>query len=166
MTLLSDVLPEYHFAERHSLAVDAPRERIWAVARETTLGELPVVRALFRLRGLPAAAERPLLDLPGFGVLAEEPGRELVIGAVGRPWSVRGGIVTDADFAAFAAPGYAKMAMDLRVEHGRVSSETRVFLTDAESRSKFARYWVVIRPFSALIRRLWLRAVARRAIRP
>ena len=38
--------------------------------------------------------------------------------------------------------------------------ETRVALTDDESRRRFRRYWLVIGPFSSLIRRMALRLLA------
>jgi hypothetical protein len=37
---------------------------------------------------------------------------------------------------------------------------------DAAARRKFGAYWLVICPGSALIRRMWLRAIERRAERP
>ena len=43
-----------------------------------------------------------------------------------------------------------------------LTTETRVFAADPASRRRFARYWSVIYPGSALIRREWLRAVAKR----
>jgi len=45
----------------------------------------------------------------------------------------------------------------------RVTTETRVYATDPASVRKFARYWRVIYPGSALIRRMWLGAIKRRA---
>jgi len=44
-----------------------------------------------------------------------------------------------------------------------LSTETRVFATDAVARRRFAVYWRVIYPGSALIRRMWLRAIRLRA---
>ena len=38
--------------------------------------------------------------------------------------------------------------------------ETRVALTDADSLRRFRRYWVVIGPFSGLIRQMALRLLA------
>ena len=67
------------------------------------------------------------------------------------------------DFLTFAEPGYAKMALSYRLENGLLTTETRVRLTDADAHRSFRRYWLVIRPFSGLIRRAWLRAIARRA---
>ena len=46
------------------------------------------------------------------------------------------------------------------------NAETRVFANSPEARGRFARYWRVIYPGSAIIRRMWLRAVRRRAMNP
>lgn len=67
------------------------------------------------------------------------------------------------DFRVFAEPGYAKMALNFAFDGDTLSTETRVLLTDEASRRAFRRYWLVIRPFSGLIRRLWLRGIDRRA---
>jgi hypothetical protein len=166
-TLLSEVLPEYDFRERHARRVDAPPERVFAAVRELSADDTPVVRVLFRLRGLRGATARPILEQMerfGFEVVAEEPGRELVVAAIGQPWKLRGGSrPRGVDFLTFAEPGYAKMAFSYRLENGVLTTETRVRLTDSDARRSFRRYWVVIRPFSGLIRRAWLRAIARRA---
>jgi hypothetical protein len=44
-----------------------------------------------------------------------------------------------------------------------VTTETRIYATDASAGRRFAPYWRVIYPGSALIRRMWLRAIAHRA---
>ena len=167
MSLLDDVLPEWHFRERHQRHVHAGPERTFAAVRELTLGKTPVAAVLVRLRGM-----RPQRDLPvfdemrrvGFEVEAEELGREVAFAAIGQPWKVRGGQRRcGVDFRTFAEPGFAKMAFNFRLDGSTLSTETRVLLTDERSRRAFRRYWLVIRPFSGLIRRAWLRAIARRA---
>ncbi|HEV8250638.1 MAG TPA: hypothetical protein VGQ15_11755 [Gaiellaceae bacterium] len=168
MTELDRVLPTWHFRERHTTRVDAPAEQMFAAVREVTLAEMGVFRALARLRGIRAPADRPVLEhatKAGWRVLASEPGTELVYGAIGQPWRLRGGDSPAADFAAFDRPGYAKLAINWRLDGATLSTETRVLLTDDASRRAFRRYWLVIRPFSGLIRRVWLRAIARRAAR-
>jgi hypothetical protein len=161
---IADALPVYHHSERHSIRVAAAPERALAAAREVTLAELPLVRILARLRGL-RPGRGPLWE----GLLAAgfQPFRDHTLVLVGRPWSPRYGRRQVDDFVAFAEPGWAKMAMDLRAEPdergSRLVTETRVFLTDRSARRKFAAYWLVIRPFSGLIRRSWLRAAKRRA---
>ena len=163
---LDRVLPEWHFRERHVRQVDAPPERVLAAVRDVTLDEMGVFRVLARLRGIRVPADRPFLELAlaaGWRVLGEVPDRELVLGTIGQPWRWRGGDSPAADFRSFDRPGYAKLAIDWRLEGSVLSTETRVFLTDEPSRRAFRRYWLVIRPFSGLIRRVWLRAIARRA---
>ena len=46
-----------------------------------------------------------------------------------------------------------------------VSTETRVFANSPAARRRFAAYWRVIYPGSAIIRRMWLRAIRQRATR-
>ena len=49
-----------------------------------------------------------------------------------------------------------------RGEQGSVlSTETRVTCGDPASRARFSRYWLVVRPFSGLIRIVMLRAIRR-----
>ncbi len=165
MALLDEVLPAWDFRERHSIRLEAPAERVFAAIREATPAEMPLVRSLFRLRRLPSASDRSLYEQlePSFRTLAEEPGRELVLGAIGQPWRWSRGRSPDADFRRFGGPGYAKMALSFRYEGGTLSTETRVLLTDPASRRAFRRYWLLVRPFSGLIRHGWLRAARRRA---
>jgi hypothetical protein len=165
--LLDDVLPEWHFRERHRRHVSAEPERVFAAVRELTLAETPVAAVLVRLRGMRPERDRPIFDemrRVGFEVEAEEPGRELAFAAIGQPWKVRGGERRrGVDFRTFAEPGFAKMAFNFRLDGSTLFTETRVLLTDERSRRAFRRYWLVIRPFSGLIRRAWLHAIARRA---
>jgi hypothetical protein len=164
---VTDALPVYHHRERHSLHVDATPEAALAAARETRLEDVPLVSMLFRVRGLRAAPRGPIwASLQEQGFRLHDP-ETLVL--IGRPWSPRGRIRSGEDFIHFSERGFAKMAMDLRAlpegDGARLETETRVFLTDASSRRRFGAYWLVIRPFSGLTRRLWLRAAKRRAER-
>lgn len=165
MTALDRVMPAWHFSERHAVDVDAPPERALAAACEVRLRDIPAAWALLTARGLsPGAADRTFVGLMlggGFVVAAEEPGRELVLAGVGRPWRVVERLRRGVDPIAFAEPGWARMAMTLRAEGGRLVTETRVLLTDDASRRAFRRYWLVVRPFSGLTRRLLLRAAKR-----
>lgn len=167
MTLLDTHVPEWDFRERHATRVNASPERVFAAVRQVTLAEMGVFRVLAWLRGIRVPVDRPVLEVASttWSVLADEPGRELVLGAVGQPWRLRGGNNPGGDFATFNRPGYAKMAINWRLEGTTLSTETRVLATDAAARRKFRRYWLVIRPFSGLIRRVWLRAIRRRAER-
>src|SRR5947208_6990648 len=80
----------------------------------------------------------------GWGVLAEVPGREIVIGAVTQPWmaNVVFHALPPAEFAAFDEPEYAKIVWTLRADpiaagESLFRTETRVNTTDPEARRKF-----------------------------
>jgi hypothetical protein len=44
-----------------------------------------------------------------------------------------------------------------------VTTETRIYATDASARRRFALYWRTIYPGSSLLRYTWLRAIKRRS---
>ena len=74
---------------------------------------------------------------------------------------LRGGIHGFAD----ARPGEVRVALDVRAKpltdgRSRLSTETRIAAVDRRARRAFRAYWLVVGPFSALIRRQWLRATA------
>jgi len=170
-TRLDAVMPAYHFHEVHEVRVHATPARILAAVRAVTAGEIRLFRTLTWMRSprlggggresiLNAPAEQPILDVAlrsGFVALGDEPGREIVFGTALRLGPARSG-----------PPGLAKTAMNFLVEDEgdgwcRLGTETRVFGTDDGARRRFAVYWRVIYPGSALIRRMWLQAVKRRA---
>ena len=164
MRALDELLPTYDWHEVHSLEVAArPETAVLAfLAMPTASGA--VTRVLFRLRGLRATGsiERAMTAM-GFAVLGRTP-TDVVLGGAGRPWTPRGGIHAFAD----ATPGDVRVAFDVRatrLEDGGclLSTETRIEATDERSRRAFRRYWRVVRPFSGLIRRHWLRAARDRA---
>jgi hypothetical protein len=154
MKALDEFMPRYDFAERYRVRVEAPADRVDRALRELTLADVPAVRALFALRGLPRRG--PVLGvIAGLGrVLEDVPGEGIVLGLEGQFWRLRGG--GDGGLAAAAVA-------DFRVEPAGLSTETRVHVPDPAARRKFRRYWLVVRPFSGLIRILVLRAAKRRA---
>jgi hypothetical protein len=174
--LLDRFLPAYEVRERHAVAVAAPLEKTWAALCALDLQRSPLVRAIFHARELlmgagyaPRPAPRPFLEAAremGWRELAEEPGREIVMGAVTRPWEadVRFWSLPPDEFAAFDAPGYAKIVWTLAAQPiGSGASiaytETRVWMTDGAARSRFRRYWALVSPGVVLIRRQSLRIV-------
>jgi hypothetical protein len=93
VTELDRVLPEWDFGERHTIRVEAPPDAVFGAVRAVTLSEMGVFRVLAWLRGIRVPADRPIVEVAGaaWSVLADVPGRELVLGAVGQPWRLRGG---------------------------------------------------------------------------
>jgi hypothetical protein len=175
---LDRLLPDYDVHEVHSIRVRAHPLGVYRALCEVTANEVWLFRALMTVRGLGARGSdgsRPLLETAqegGFAILAEEPGRELVLGVMGRFWQLRQRSIrrigSPAEFVSFAEPGYARAAMNFLIEPldggaCRLATETRVRATDARARRAFRAYWTLVHPGSAFIRRMWLRAIRRRA---
>jgi hypothetical protein len=161
VTPLDVWLPEYDVRERHDARLAAPPETALAAALGIPVAPDALVRALFRLRGLPSGGTlEGIVRGLGFAELDRSPTR-LVLGAAGRPWTPRGGLVGWEQ----AGPGQVRMAFALWAEpagDGAVlATETRVQALGESARRAFRRYWLAVGPFSALIRRRWLRAAVR-----
>jgi hypothetical protein len=167
--LLDRFMPSYDVAERHHVRIAAPSALTLAAAREVDLQGSPLVRAIIKAREVILGAtpdDRPRLrgllaevQSLGWGVLAEVPEREVVVGAVTKPWeaNVTFRALPPDQFAAFSEPGYVKIAWTLRAESiGTTDSifrtETRAVATDATARAKFRRYWAFLSPGIILIR--------------
>jgi len=178
--LIDEFLPDYDVVEHHAVDVDAPIDQAYQAVEELDLARSPIVLTLLFARGLPhlfTGAVKPKRKLglddmvdSGFVVLGEEPQRGLVLGSVGKFWQLSSGVVRIelGEFVAFDAPGFAKAVWNFVVSErpgggSRVETETRVACTDDDARSRFSRYWWLIGPFSALIRRIMLREIKRDA---
>jgi hypothetical protein len=170
---LDDYLPEFEFSERHRLAIDAPPARIDDALRTVSIADIPVARALWFVRrlGRPYGdGSKPFVggELPGI-VLDDVRGEGIVLGLTGQFWKLRGGYRDPAsprtaeEFLEYARSDACKAVIDFRIGASSLSTETRVHVADASARRKFGRYWLVIRPFSGLIRILFLRAARKRA---
>jgi hypothetical protein len=156
--LLDDWLPRFDVRDYHERAVEGDPAQAFAAFLETPAGCDRLTRALFSLRGLRGGNEplgRVFAGL-GFDVL-ERTDTSLVVGTTGRPWRPRGSLGSFGE----DRPGTVRLAADLRARPGFLSTETRVQALDADARRAFRRYWLVVGPFSALIRRRWLLAASR-----
>jgi hypothetical protein len=185
-TQLDQFVPAYQFSEFHSIRIGAPKERVYRALKLVTADEITFFRMLTWLRRFGRPGPESILNPPphvplfdvatrtSFLVLAEESNREIVLGTlVAAPpgWRPRRKPTPERFkelFVTANVPGFASAAMNFRIEDAdmtacTLTTETRVYATDASTRRRFAPYWRVIYPGSALIRRMWLRAIARRA---
>ena len=182
-THLDHFVPVYQFSEFHSVRVAASREQAYRAIKLVTADDIFLFRTLTWLRrfGRPGPESilnpppgKPLLEVAektSFLLLAEEPDREIVLGTlvmVPHGWRPNSEPTPAGFQGLFREPGFAVAAMNFRLEDAGdgttlITTETRIYATDASARRRFAGYWRVIYPGSALIRRMWLRAIARRA---
>lgn len=180
---LDRVLPMPRRVEIDGVDLALSPEEAWQIVRHGNLGESPLARALFALRTLADRLHRKepeelrlRLDAlvstperPGFQVLIDEPPFEVVAGAIGQVWRLEIPFVHLPDaaaFAAFAEPGFVKVAWAIRLlplgeRRTHVAIEVRVDATDDLAWRKFRRYFRVIGPASRFIRRSLLASLGR-----
>jgi hypothetical protein len=175
-TLLDEFMRDYEVTLRHASVVNAPASITFSVVRASDLERSPMIRFLFGMReallrvkhddSAPATLPFERLTAIGWSVLNVDPGKEIVLGTVTQPWDRNSKFtpVLADEFASFNRPGYAKIAMSIRIdevssEHSEIRSETRVQTTDPISRARFRRYWAFLSPGMEIIRRVLLQQV-------
>jgi len=182
-TRLDEFAPAWQFHERHAIRIAAPPARVFDAIERVTADEISLFRTLTWIRRGGQTLPKSILDAPrreslidvatraGFVRLADDAPRELVIGAVMvAPAGTRGSL-TPQVFGKALPPGFALATMNFRVtaeglDRSFVTTETRVYANSPSVRRRFAAYWRVIYPGSAIIRVMWLRAIQRRATAP
>jgi hypothetical protein len=175
-------MPVPDVVERHHIHVAAPAAVTCKAAKDQDLFNLGLVRAIFKAREIVLGASPDADGMPrgllaaalsvGWGVLADVPDREIVMGAVTKPWEpnvVFRALPSD-EFASFSEPGFVKIVWTLRADpiDDRTSvfrTETRACATDATARALFRRYWAFVSPGIWLIRLLSLVPLKRDAER-
>ena len=181
-TALDRFVPAYHFREIHRRRVAAPPATVLHAARAVTAGEIRLFSTFTAIRRfgrpgpesiLDAPEHQPILDVAtrtSFLLLAQTD-REVVIGTlVAVPPGFTMPATRDAVwFASLTQPGVAKAAMNFAVTPDaggtRLTTETRVFGSDAAVVRRFTPYWRTIFPGSWILRVTWLDAIAARAER-
>ena len=183
--LLDDYLPQFDVRTSYATRIAASPAKVYASLWTANFDHWGVTRALYAVRTLPSFPARPretwrrfrgdllrkrfTLDAmlsEGFALLEERPGEELVLGTVGRFWRARGELCATGavQFRAPAPSGTAKAAWNFEVGiraagATELRTETRVLCADVATRRRFRAYWMLIRPFSGLIRQEMLAAV-------
>ncbi|NUK33596.1 hypothetical protein HRW16_00745 [Streptomyces lunaelactis] len=187
--LLDSALPEFRFARLECVLIAAEPLVVYRAARALDL--LAIHSPLFDLvtwaRGVPdRLCRRPVPTPPSMRVadlfdtvgkpdqpwvpLGENPGRDIVFGAVGKVWkpAIEWRRVEPPVFAGFDEPGWAKMAAAFVVHpYGTQRSlliyEARIACTDPESTARFGRYWTLVLPGVGVVVRATLQAVKKAA---
>ncbi|SRR5580765_1160456 len=172
---LAQALPGAQFGERHARRIPASRDAVWDALHDLRVRDLTVTKPLSWLRagGRTATGDQRLLDQPSpVVVLDESRPAWITAGRIAKPWQPRpdiGPVPESLDaLRVFDEPGWLKYGMEFTIEpDGEAGSVLRtVTLCEATDRAawrRFVPYWALIRPWSGLIRRDVLAAVARRA---
>ena len=151
--------------------IHAPLDTVYDRVCHLDFSNSKIIQWLFKLRGMPSSA----LSLQGleqlrFAKLGEVDQEELLMGLIGRFWTLGGDLqsIDAQSFERFNKPGYARAVWNFYLEpmqtgSTRLSTETRVQCLDKASVRRFKLYWHIIGPFSGWIRNEALRIVKKEA---
>jgi hypothetical protein len=180
-TVLDAFIPDPDVHKRHSILVRAPAAVVLNVARQFDMQSVPLIRAIFNLRGRvlgarvlaePATLSPANLLRMGWGTLAERPGHFFIAGAACQPWQANVVFtpISSGQFRTYVESDRVKIAWTLEAESlgaelTRFATETRAVATDDAARNKFRRYWRLFGIGIVAIRWLLLPAIRREAER-
>jgi hypothetical protein len=184
---LDGLMPAYSFNEFHEVRINASPEKIKQVLQATGVKDIPAAHLLMKIRGI-ANEEVDLSDrasnnrvgsdtvsTPDFNffvVAANEWITVMILKSViitknaNKPAPPE--ISTLEQFQSFNEPGYVKVAVNFRfistdTKGTLLTTETRVNGINKHDSYVFGRYWRVIYPGSAIIRRVWLDTIKKKA---
>ena len=146
---------DYDVHELHSIAYGrvASIGRRLATPRRCRPGRPPALPAARRAG---TKARSPTSSAPALrGARADRETRSS--SAAGTPWRPGGGIRPFAE----AAPGTVRVAANFLIDGARLYDRDADRSVDDAARRAFLRYWRIVGPFSAVIRRRWLKQIAR-----
>jgi hypothetical protein len=116
--LIDDFMPRFDFSETHDIRIRATAENIFRVANEIDLCESLIIRWLFRLRGM-STEKITLRELrkSRFEILGENENRELILGLVGKFWTLTGNLqkINSGNFREFNEKGFAKAVWNFSI---------------------------------------------------
>lgn len=172
MRLIHKFLPGPRHVEFNRIFVQASPTEAWKAIRHFDMGKVPWVRLLFGIRTFPDKIAGTLHEEDrrigidqivqhdkGFHILEEIPGKEIVVGAVGKFWqlNILFKELKPDQFREFEDAGYGKIAWSISVEPFKNGStlcmELRMTATDENSWKRFIRYYRIIGIGSKLIRK-------------
>ncbi len=164
-SLLTEYLPRWTFAHRHSIVVDSGDiEAVYNIARDVNMGKSRFIAPLLKLRGLPSRRlnARAFTESMGWTDMAQIPGEEFLIGY----WRSHRTepVFSRAQFLTKTPGATQKVAFNFRfrrlgAQQVEINTETRVLCIGRWSTWTFRLYWLAIRPFSGLIRKEILKII-------
>ncbi len=169
-TLIRKYMPVFDVFERHEILVNADPGRVYSAVKQLDAGESPVVKWLFRLRGIPYEdiSLAGMTSGDAFKIIEEIPEKELLIGLLCTNRMVPIPIRSAGQFHGFSEEGGIRIAWNFTVDQKasgkiRAATETRVQCFDRKTTNIFLAYWFFIRFFSGMTRIAMLKIIKRRS---
>lgn len=177
---IDSIMPYYSFSEYHEVLVNATVDDIKMVLKSMRVRDIPTVKFLMKIRGAPEEKEEsgklPQVDrnngtfrTADFNYFVMDSTELITVMLVKTTANADPPEMKSVDeFMKFSELGYIKVALNFRLiplgnESTLVTTETRNQGLSPEDRSSFGRYWRIIYPGSAIIRRVWLDTLAEKS---
>jgi hypothetical protein len=181
------LLPDYAFNEFHEVCINAPIDKVKQVLTVTGVKDIPVAHLLMSVRGI-ADEDVDLSDrasnnqvgaetisTPDFNFFVVSPDEWITVMILKSVIITNNSdkpappeISTLEQFEAFNDPGYIKVAVNFRFirksdDQTILTTETRNNGITLKDSRVFGIYWRIIYPGSAIIRRVWLDTIKKKA---
>lgn len=168
--MINTYLPEYHFSEHHHKIVNAPIQIVYPQVRHLNFKSSIVTRLLFVLRGinLEKFTFDFMVDKGSFFTIDEKINNEWVIGLISKSFLFPTHLKANENFKEWNPGKGVKIAWNFKLEalegnKVKVNTESRVLCLSKSTRFWFTIYWLIIRPFSGIIRMEMLRIIKKRS---
>lgn len=155
--LVAQYLPEYSFKEYHETMINGSADDVFKATQNLDLSKSRLIKWLFKIRGLPTKRMRlkEFISDIGFTIIEENIPKETLIGF----WAVYkiAPIPCPEDFINNSISPRLKVVWNFYIEpvdsgQVRLSTETRILCLTPWAKLFFSLYWMLVRPFSGLIR--------------
>lgn len=162
--LIDKYLPHHTFNEYHEILIDSPIANVYDVAYDFDLSRSKTIAWLFKIRGLPTKRMnlQSFIDDIGFTRLESDAPLENLFGFWARVKIEP--IDGYEDFKSDSISPWVKAVWNFQLEavdrnKTMLSTETRVLCVAPITKITFRLYWMVIKPFSGLIRKKMLKII-------
>lgn len=162
MELQEKYLPNFDFSKTETYIINCSKDKIFPLIKNLEFKNSKLIYCLFKLRGIPVPESLTLkgLEKLGFIKLDLTENNELILGLVGKFWTLKGSLLkmSSEEFLKFNNCEFAKTTWNFKLipihsNRTKISTETRIFCPNAQNRKKFKLYWTFIQPFSSIIRK-------------
>jgi len=185
---IDGLIPDFAFNEFHEVSINASPEKVKQTILVTGVKDIPIARLLMKIRGIAdedvdlndrASNNRigsDTVSTPDFNFFVVAPDEWITV------MILKSVIITNNEnkpappeistleqFTLFNEPGYIKVAVNFRF----ISTDNQKTILTTETRNQgitpndnrtFGYYWKIIYPGSAIIRRVWLDTLKKKAI--
>ena len=184
---IDDLLPDFAFNEFHKVRINASTEKVQQILQVTGVKDIPAARLLMKIRGI-ADEDVDLSDrasnnlvgtntvsTPDFNFFVVAPDEWITVmilksviitNNANQPAPPK--ITSLEQFTSFNQSGYVKVAVNFRFIAANnnetiLTTETRNNGITQKDNRIFGYYWRIIYPGSAIIRRVWLDTIKKKA---